>query len=497
MPKVLVLRANVQTLTDVLDKANALNQKSGPFDCAIILGKVLESTESVERPGLPVFFTNGDGMLVEKQGSESLGHNLTLLNGYGMFQNSSGLRIGYLTGNKNFIMDNEEQIKSYFKSAEIKDLDILITDGWSKALFLNDNDQSRADTLEDEIVKISKPKYHFATLAKSKFHEATPFKWADSETITRCLNIAEYNSGARWAYAFSVDSTLSDNQALPKVLANNPYEAKPFSKRTFEAEEPKSHTLTKRPKQILPEECRFCLSNPAVQDHLIIHISEHAYLTIAKGPLTMPTSQMDFSGHCLLIPIKHIPKLKTAEVSQGDVFDSTLYQELEKYENSIVAMNHQQFQMSTVVFEINSQNSVHYHIQIMPIPAYLIPKFDSALERQVHFNNTKYSNNAKLKFDTFQGTSDDSFRAKLNDPSLNYIKFAVHENSTACPKIYMATFNSGERIDLQFGRRVLAFVLKLPKRAKWDSPACTQTLEQEKHDVQAFQAHFKSFEPST
>ncbi|SCU97382.1 LAFA_0G11210g1_1 [Lachancea sp. 'fantastica'] len=495
MSKILVLRANVQTVTEVLTKAEALNTKSGPFDCAIILGHIFESIQDAPCPQLPVFFTNGSNLLVEKHGTSSMNHNLTLLNGYGVLQTTNDLRIAYLSGDKDYLLKNQEEIRTLFKNAAAKDVDILITDGWSRGHYLSKDESLGEDTLEDEAVKLLKPKYHFATLAKNKFQEASPFKWGDSEKTTRCLNLAEYNSGAKWAYAFSVDSTSARNDSATKSFAANPYEKSTSSKREFESEGTSDYALTKKPKQILPQDCRFCLSNPTVQDHLIIHISDHAYLTIAKGPLTVPTAQMNFSGHCLLIAIKHIPKLKPQEDLQSDVFETPLFKEIERYEASVSAMNYEKFSMSTVAFEINSQRSIHYHIQLFPIPSYLIAKFESALDRQVHFNNTKYDHNAKLKFQTFTDLNDLDYKSIVNDSNNNYIQFTIFEKGPESSKTFVATFKPEERIDLQFGRRVLAFVLNLPKRAKWDSPACHQSIEEEDSEVKAFQTHFKSFEP--
>ncbi|CEP61587.1 Drn1p LALA0_S03e06216g [Lachancea lanzarotensis] len=495
MSRVLVLRANSQTVTDVLEKAEVLNKKSGPFDCAIILGHLFESTEAVPCPQFPTFFTNGPKILLENPGTSSLNHNLTLLNGYGVLQTSNGLRIAYLTGDRDYLARNQEEIRTLFQSAAAKEVDILIADGWSKGLYLSGNESLGEDKLEDEAVKLLKPKYHFATLAKNKFQETSPFRWKDSENITRCLNIAEYNSGAKWAYAFNIEFTPVDNSAAPNSFVNNPYEVKVSSKRALDSETTSVHAVLKKPKQILPQECRFCLSNPAVQDHLIIHVSDHAYLTIAKGPLTVPTAQMNFPGHCLLVSIKHIPKLKASEDPPDDVFDTPLFKEIERYETNISAMNYKKFGMSTVAFAINSQRSIHYHIQIFPVPTYLIGKFESALGRQVHFNNTKYSHNAKIEFTTFTDLNDPTYRSIVNAADSNYLQFMVFDKGPESPKTFVATFNPEERIDLQFGRRVLAFVLNLPKRAKWDSPACSQSVEEEIGDVRAFQTHFKGFEP--
>ncbi|SCV04616.1 LANO_0G11298g1_1 [Lachancea nothofagi CBS 11611] len=496
MSKVLVLRTNVESFDDVLSKLKNLNQKSGPFDCALVLGKLLESTKDAETRhlDLPTFFTNSTKLLMEKSGSNPMGPNFTLLNGHGLFQMSHGLKIGYLSGDRVYLAKNRDQIRTSFEDMNVEGLDVLITEDCSKALITEGSFGSENDSLVDDILKITKPKYHFATQAQDAFLESAPFKWGNSELITRCLNIAEFNSGAKWAYAFNVNDAATESQALQKSLGPNPYEVKESRKRGLDVETLQESTVTKKPKQILPEDCRFCFSNPSIEDHLIIHIGEYAYLTIAKGPLTIPTNNMDFSGHCLLIPIKHTPKLKAADISSDNIFEAPFYQEIQRFEAGIVRMNEAEFAMSTVAFEINSENSIHYHRQLFPVAGHLVAKFESALERQVHFNNTKYSNNANLNFLEFSGTDNEEYRALINDSKLNYLQFTVYEAKSLPPKVYVATFKPEERIDLQFGRRVVAFVLRLPKRAKWDSQVCRQTIEQEKREVSQFQLHFKSYE---
>ncbi|CUS21978.1 LAQU0S04e05380g1_1 [Lachancea quebecensis] len=498
MPKVLILRASVDTVDAVLTKLEQLNAKSGPFDCAVLLGHIFGKAEEAKSKtaAVPVFCTNGRELLMPDQGSHKLGSNITLLNGHGIFITSHGLRIAYVSGSSDYLEKNHESIMTTFTSLDNKNVDILLTDDWSKPFDGSREAQSKGSVLVDEIMKAVRPKYHFATNVVDLFHETLPFAWSGSDVLTRCLNVAEYNSGAKWAYAFSV--SLDDNGPKPSKpsLMENPYERPVTNKRHLEQNQA-TEAPVKKPKQILPEECRFCFSNPKIEEHLIISIGEYAYLTTAKGPLTVPTNKMEFSGHCLVIPIKHIPKINCEDGIEYDVSASPIYLESIKYERAIAKMNFERFETCTIAFEINSENSIHYHKQVFPVAKYLVAKFSAALERQVHFNNTKYTNNAKLEFVQYNGLDNEDFRALLNDRKQNYIQFTVHEDEGVEPKVYVAQFGANERIDLQFGRRVLAFVLRLPKRAKWDSRICHQTQEEEKKDVKLFQENFKEYELSS
>ena len=119
-----------------------------------------------------------------------------------------------------------------------------------------------------------------------------------------------------------------------------------------------------------------------------------------------------------------------------------------------------------------------------------------ALDRQVHFNNEKFTRNAKLGFQLYDSHSSKEYSDVINNQSNNYLQFTVYETSEANPKIYLATFNASETIDLQFGRRVLAFLLNLPRRVKWNSSTCLQTKQQETVEAEKFQKAYKAYDIS-
>ena len=222
---------------------------------------------------------------------------------------------------------------------------------------------------------------------------------------------------------------------------------------------------------------------------MIISIGKLVYLTTAKGPLSVPKGDMDISGHCLIIPIEHIPKLDPSK-------NAELTQSILAYEASLVKMNYIKFDMCTIIFEIQSERSIHFHKQVIPVPKYLVLKFCSALDRQVHFNNEKFTRNAKLEFQCYDSHSSKQYVDVINNQSNNYLQFTVYETPEADPKIYLATFNASETIDLQFGRRVLAFLLNLPRRVKWNSSTCLQTKQQETIEAEKFQKAYRTYDIS-
>ncbi|QLL34306.1 hypothetical protein HG536_0G01650 [Torulaspora globosa] len=374
------------------------------------------------------------------------------------------------------------------------DLDILITKVWSVAI-AGKNDSVTGNKMIDEICKKTRPRYHFLFGDTDSFFELEPFAWPESNRTTRSINVAAFHSKKKWAYAFVIDVRGSDRKLeadQSSSLIPNPYMDQP-GKRSFSDFSSKEDlgSSSKRKKAVLPSDCHFCFTNPNVEDHMFVSIGNHAYLTTAKGPLSVPSGDMDFHGHCLIVPIKHIPKLN---MGQEEFFESALRKELTSYELSVVKMNHRKFDMSTVVFEIHSDQTIHFHKQIIPVPKYLIMRFQDALDRQVYLNNERYTTNAKMNFQVFSSSENQEYKEIIGDSKKNFFQFTVYETSQDEPLIYLSQFNVNDRLDLQFGRRVVAFLMRLPKRINWSSPVCKQSKEQEIDEVKKFQKGYSAFD---
>lgn len=483
----MVINTNKQTISEAIKKIGKLNSKSGPFDAFIILGDVSEEISKISVDGLSNIFTMKSSD-IPFSGSKILTNQVVILNGCGVYQMSNKLKIAYISYNRQELAQYKDAIIDRFKDMD-DPVDILISEKWSTAISDELNDITDGSDVIDEVTKLVQPKYTFSGSKKDDFVEFGPFSWDGYNRLSRFINVAELGL-ARWAYAMSL-STDSDEPLNNKtVLVNNPYTSR--KRNLKDLDEPVTNSedsKSKKVKRILPENCNFCFVNPSIEDHLIVSIGKHAYVTVAKGPLSVPKGDMPFAGHVLLIPVEHIPK-SNMNVEK----DTAMLKEMHDYEESIVNMNFRKFDMCTVVFEINSDRSVHFHKQIVPIPKYLILKFLTSLDRQVHFNNDKVSKNTKLEFKEYDSAEDAEFLTMRNDPKSNYIQFTVYEIPNKPAKVYTAQFEANDRIDLQFGRRVLAFLLRLPKRIKWDSPACVQTQEQEIKETKAFQKSYKEFD---
>lgn len=470
----LVTHAEENNLSVVIEKIEKLNTKAGPFDCAILLGNLASALNTIKITAkLPPIFVPGNDAL-KKEGLVPLKN--------GIYESTNGLRIGYFT-------DDGEEDLSKFKDP----IDILITHECSVAIS-EEHLKTSGNSQVDEIVKLCHPKYHFTYVDPSNFMELEPFIWEEDKKVTRFINLAAYGSKNKWAYAFNIDTDMT--LSLPNEFISNPYVPnRPTRKhprenvQSDEGSQLKKHT--NEAKKVLPISCHFCFTNPDIEDHMVISIANKSYVTTAKGPLSIPKGELDFSGHCLIIPIEHVPKLNTGF---KDFFQNELRQELLRYENSIAKMNFKKFDMSTIVFEIHSDNMIHFHKQVVPIPNYLIVKFLDALDRQVHINNEKFGRNKNIEFEYFESSEDPKYKEIVNDPKSNYMMFSIHDTPDIPPKIYLGKFDANDRIDLQFGRRTLAFLLHLPNRVNWRSPTCLQTKEQEEIEARKFQKAYRDYD---
>ncbi|GMF56341.1 unnamed protein product [[Candida] boidinii] len=220
----------------------------------------------------------------------------------------------------------------------------------------------------DIVFKLLKPRYCFSCGSKlGRFFERNAFDWNESDSSTsikrncRFISLGVQGSPDKWFYAFniSINNESAENQQQSEATQLEP---NPFAEtRSVTASEqvPNSSThglapsslpnipmgtnkkrlnteiddkaIIKKPRaEVTPDKCFFCLSNPKVAIHLIVSIGEFAYVTTTKGPLTVKNKDLNFSGHGLIIPIQHIPTLRSLKDSNdgADIEDLPVYKEI-------------------------------------------------------------------------------------------------------------------------------------------------------------------------
>ena len=494
--KFLVLNPSPEGLDKVIEKANLQNQKIGPFEAILLLGDVLPAGSSIPSNEIQqsTFFTQGINGISENVPigeTESrlvdVKSNLTYMKGpFTKFKLASGLTIAYLAGTE----ITEEIQQNIEKEIGVGKVDILVTYNWPYAIAKQRKLLLVANNKIDSFVKKIKPRYHFAVgNERGRYLENEPFKW-DDETITRFISLGQEGSGEKWFYAFEIANNLT--QVSPAKLAENPFTIKiedtpEPTKRPIEDVD-KDIAPAKKAKVVTPDQCFFCLSNPKVETHMIISIGSYTYMTVAKGPLTRPSKNLPFSGHAIIIPIEHMATLRN---TTADVIESPIYQEIVKYQDSLVkAFAISKPFLKLVFFEINRKTNVHQHVQFLPVGENLIEAFPKALEEKSKLNNENFERNQKLNFEEFKDINDPKLLEILNNT--DYIAFTICHNESD-KTVYIAQLkDESKAIDLQFPRRVLAYTLKCPKRTYWDK--CQQSKYKETQECEEFKNFYKEYD---
>ncbi|XBW34509.1 hypothetical protein QEN19_000055 [Hanseniaspora menglaensis] len=255
---------------------------------------------------------------------------------------------------------------------------------------------------------------------------------------------------------------------------------------------------TKKIKELMSIEssqCHFCFNNPNIADHMLISIAENSYLTLAKGPVSVAQNGLKFPGHVIITPIEHKAKLSSfasQDNQQDKITDSKLFNELILYQHSIAKMFVKN-DMGTVFFDFNTIHGVHYHIQCVPVPTKFLQKVGIAIDRQLKYHESKFGADVLSPFKKFISETDEDYLSILNNKDLNFIQFKIMNSRGKC-EILVSTFDPEKRIDMQFGRSVLAYVLNQPKRHFWNNPECQETVEQEQSHVEKFQVAYNDFD---
>lgn len=521
----------------VFQKVGALHAKNN-FAFALVVGNLFAgSSEAAETQDvdiqllvdgkidipLPTYFALGSHALppviVQKleSSNDELCHNLFFLGKRTTMKTSEGIRIVALGGQLNsdtVAGQTNDKYQPLYSETDAKVLrgattaDILITNDWpegiqgrSKAVFSPEVQPAFRQCIADLDI-VLKPRYHFSTSGNT-FFEREPFFHAPSEStdnlypVTRFLSLASYGNPnkQKWIYAFSLEPSASHpvappsgSTACPLILSEKKRSAPEHREQHLVYDDgSRGRRSNKRRKgesrgPITASECFFCLANENIAIHLITSIGDNSYLTTAKGPL--PTSQtfakLGFPCHMLIIPFTHQPTLGSMEEEER----CATYAEMQKYR---VAMNSMLKSVSgsefgSVTWEVSKSSLPHTHWQYLPVTADLISKglveaAFKALAENHHWPKFQKEDVG----DGFEEASD-FFRILIWDPT----------HDPAKQTSYIMRFDDKIRFHNQFGREVLAKLLRLDQRLDWRD--CGQTQAQEEEDVLKFKNAFKEFD---
>lgn len=236
------------------------------------------------------------------------------------------------------------------------------------------------------------------------------------------------------------------------------------------------------PKEIGPDECWFCLSNPNLAKHLIVSIGTECYLTLPKGQI-IPTqsaaagsnlSLVPGGGHVLIVPIAHHPTY----TSISPDIAPPIFEETERYKSALRNL-YAEYGAAAVFFEVGrlSSKGGHAHIQAVPVPRGLQDKVEEAFVSEGHAQGIDFEPDAEGALEVCNGGRHSYFRVDLPDG-----RKMVHLMRPHAP------------FSVQFGRQVLVTLQNITDRLDWK--ACMLTEEEDKADVESFRTAFASFDPS-
>ena len=479
---------------------------------------------------LPTYFTLGKhalprSVLNKLENDLDICENLAFLGKRSTTKTSEGLRIVALGGmlDAELTALSKDKLLPFHTEGDARSLhgaknaDILVTSNWPSSIRSNSKAKLPEGTVDPtseqsvaDLCSALKPRYHF-TSSDEVFYEREPFFHLtddgkpDTESLTRFLSIAAFNNSAKqkWLYAFSIDPDAAQPTTLPAGTTATPLNSHKKRKGLPDQQESfsrfggsshshhgKHHHGSKRHKAPPPGpgECFFCLSNPNLATHLITSIGDDAYLTTAKGPLSEATTYPDinFPGHILIISLSHSPTL--ASITPPESRQST-FAEMSRYKSAIQDMvsSKSSGKLGAVTWEVSRIEGIHVHWQFLPVPTGMIRKglVDAAFK--VEAENEKYPLFKAQSIGDGTKLDSDYFRVWIWSPA-----DTKTEGDEAVERELVLPLSAEFRFDLQFGRRVMAKLLRLEKRMQWRD--CSQSDGEEKRDAEAFKEAFKKFD---
>ncbi|KAA1123669.1 hypothetical protein PGTUg99_026312 [Puccinia graminis f. sp. tritici] len=234
-----------------------------------------------------------------------------------------------------------------------------------------------------------------------------------------------------------------------------------------------------QPKEIGPDSCWFCLSNPQLAKHLIASIGSETYLTLPKGQLPDTTNNCPVpgGGHVLLIPIAHYPSL----LALPSELAIPIVAEMEHYKSALKRC-YEAYSASMVSFEVaklsgRGARAGHAHLQICPVPNELADQVETMFVEEGKKQGIELVDEVALK----------EMKDEMKE-AISYFRVGLPDG-----KGLVHLMKPDEKFNLQFGRITLANLLGTPDRANWKT--CERSETDEKQDCRTFQKVFAAFEP--
>lgn len=525
--------------------------KKNNFSLAIATGNLFSEAQDddqvnallagqIEVP-VPTYFTVGTTALparvIEKiEKDEEIAPNLHYLGKRSVIQTSEGVRIVALGG----LLDpaiiggqSKEQYLPFHTAGDAKSLvgahkaDILLTAIWPSDIWVNSPKATELGITSAtaphsssvaELCARIKPRYHLTMSPADVCFEREPFFPDTSEgqadgqgvSLTRFIALAPFGNAAKAKamYAFNVNreailnppagSTLTPFFKSEAAAKKRSAEDAGFSR--FDTEHPRRDRHRNRHRRERspppgPERCFFCLSNPNFLSHMVSSIGEDSFVATAKGPLTSSETFKDqglaFPAHLIITPMNHSPTLSTSTMKGDEA--SKAFAEMSRYREALQGMiaGKSNKKLGAVTWEISRARNIHIHWQMLPVPTEMVSKGLVEAGFRVLAED--------LKLPAFSAAPTD-FKTADEVDNVDYFRVWTWAEDDEADKVVgqvllMKLPDDGTYFDLQYPRKVMAKLLGLEDRLRWQD--VVQTEEEETEDVKALREAFKEWDFSS
>ncbi|XP_064476195.1 CWF19-like protein 1 [Ornithodoros turicata] len=496
----------------LFDRVSNVNKKNGPFDMLLCVGDFFgddlseweEYKSEIRKVPVQTYILGPkrESSVAEFETSDGfdLCPNVMYLGKKGVLTGSSGLKLAYFSGVEN--PDGQSGAHTFSKTEALqfispfidepgfRGVDILLTSQWPKGVTKYgqgvEESQYDASNATAMLAYFTRPRYHFSS-SSSCYYDRLPYRnhqvlREPARHASRFISVASVNNAAKskWLYAFTIVPMVALSNAelvkQPPDVTECPFT---FTQDDLKAEEQdknsqffydltpvpekkrkhndgdRQHNKKKHPVPQGP--CWFCLASPEVEKHLVISIGDSFYVALAKGALT--------HDHVLILPIGH--HQSTVEMDQDAL------EELGKFKEALQKCYGAK-KKKAVFFERNYRSS-HLQIQVVPLPASLVPRARSVF--------VDYGQSLGLDLDEIPQNSDLRQIVGAGRPY-----FYVEVEGTKLLHRIRKSF------PLQFGREVLACeeLLDIPDRVDWRH--CKMTKDEESEVVARFREEFNPFD---
>lgn len=359
-----------------------------------------------------------------------------------------------------------------------------------------------------------KPRYHFAPSATTCW-KREPFLWPidyseNTETqVTRFEALGDVTlKPSEWVSAFTLDVTQPASaegaQRAAPFSPSTKRKRKPLDQDTYPNRRFDNSNARQRGgkggkrQRYDPNDCFMCLGKPTFEADMVVSIAEESFVTSLRGPLPMSSTfpQLKSTGNLMIIPMYHAAD----ETSHGRRARSEIaseFAEMTRYRHAFqhMLLARAKGDLGAVCWEVNRTGIRHFHWQWLACPQELIGKgiveaaFKVASEQNQHEKFQSCDPDQLLperQSDYFRVwiwsavqkddmASEGVDMAKTASPleQADLVSSGVDEQSrtpvqTREVSIYF-DLPQEQRFNIQFGRTVMAGLLKLENRADWRS----------------------------